>query len=113
MVFICHLADRQGGSAQVTRNIQADHHVYPVVGRDAGVLSHHLRQVLRGDVQLVGIIGQLAVFPVITVVQHVDEPPHYVGALQRHHPLAIDSLLNVVYIVIKSLQNHYHTQVLY
>ncbi len=90
-------------------DVKTYHHVYPAVWGDAGVFANHLRQMPGRYVQLVGIIGHLAILTVIAVAQHIDELPDYIGTLQRHHFIAVNSVLHIVDIVIESLKNHYHT----
>ena len=64
MKLICHFTNGNGGIAQFVGDVKAYHHVYPAVWGDTGVFANHLRQMPGRYVQLVGIIGHLAILTV-------------------------------------------------
>ena len=91
MIFPRHLLDALGGALEL--HLQLEHHILvdDDFGRMARYLPHDIRQILGGDVHLLGIIVDISRFLVIAFHQHheaVEEFPHpvrfhLVGAVLR------------------------------
>lgn len=66
-----------------TADVDGGEAVDPIVGAHAADILRHLREIFRGDAELVGIVAQLTVLDVVALLQQLDEAGHDVGVASR------------------------------
>ena len=108
MQLVAYLLDVLGGIAQLYTNLQDDIAVYPLVGGALADLLDNLREVLRGDAELLGIPADTPFVPVVLLQQTDELRKDGIGTFLGLGPLLLYAPDDVAHVVEHSQQQGLH-----